>query len=315
MTVVGVALLVLASTGIGRAHLGFGLTAGLPASSEPARAAAAASAGFAPGILSPTEVIVQRAGLGSQQASLAALQIATRAPAGRRRRLRARERGASGLTGLSASGITVASDGNAARFLVILNGDPLGSQGIGWYNDLRAAMPALLARAGLGGARVAYAGDTPLAQQTLVRTVSDLRQRRHRRARRRVRAAGRLPAGARRPAVSAGGERARPCSLVRPDDLRLPGTAPRAGHHLFRALRRSRAAGLAGLGLQHLPDEPHLAAGPLSARGPCRGRGRAARHPGDLHRRPGAGAAASRCWRWSICSRSASLPSCCSRVC
>ena len=175
VTVVGVALLVLASTGIARAHLGFGLTAGLPASSEPARAAAAASAGFAPGILSPTEVLVQKAGVASQQASLVALQTqldrrpgiaGVFGPGG----------GALGVTGLSASGITVASDGNAARFLVILKSDPLGSQGIAWYNDLRAAMPALLARSGLGGARVAYAGDTPLAQQTLVRTVSDLRR-------------------------------------------------------------------------------------------------------------------------------------------
>lgn len=123
VTVLGVALLVLAATGIGRAHLGFGLTAGLPASSEPARAAAAASAGFAPGILSPTEVLVQRAGLGSQQASLVALQ----AQLGRRPGVAGvfgPGGGALGITGLSASGITVASDGNAARFLVVLKGDP-----------------------------------------------------------------------------------------------------------------------------------------------------------------------------------------------
>ena len=69
-----VALLVLAVTGAPRACLGFGLTAGLPSSSEPARAAAAAPAGFAPGILSPTEVIVSKPAISTRRAALVALQ-------------------------------------------------------------------------------------------------------------------------------------------------------------------------------------------------------------------------------------------------
>jgi putative drug exporter of the RND superfamily len=180
VTVVGVALLVLAATGTGKTHLGFGLTAGLPASSEAARAASAASAGFAPGILSPTEVIVQKPAIGAQQAALAALETQLgRRPGvagvfGPRESLIGGAR--LGATGLSTTSATIAKDGNAARFLVVFDGDPLGSQGIAWYDGMRAAMPAMLARSGLAGAAVAYAGDTPLAQQTLTRTVGDLRR-------------------------------------------------------------------------------------------------------------------------------------------
>ena len=180
VTVVGVALLVVASTGISRAHLGFGLTSGLPASSEPARAAAAASAGFARGILSPTEVIVQKPAIGSQRGSLVALEGQLGRQPGVAGVFGPREQFfggvALGAAGLSTAGATVAKDGGAARFLVVLKGDPLGSAGISAYNAMRAAMPSLLAHSGFAGARVAYAGDTPLAQQTLVRTVSDLRR-------------------------------------------------------------------------------------------------------------------------------------------
>ncbi len=65
-------------------------------------------------------------------------------------------------------------NGNAARYLVVLNADPLGSAGIAVYDHLRGAMPAMLARAGLGGAQVQYSGDTALAQYAVGRTLGDL---------------------------------------------------------------------------------------------------------------------------------------------
>jgi RND superfamily putative drug exporter len=186
VTLVAVALLVFASTYAGHAHLGFGLTAGLPASSEPARAASAAAAGFAPGILSPTEVIVRKTGIGTRRASLVALeaqlvhQPRVAGVIGPREQylgsaLAGSKAGAGGAAG-SASGLTISKDGSAARFLVIYGVDPLGSSGISAYQDLNHAMPTLLRRAGLSGARVFYAGDTALAQQTLALTLSDLRR-------------------------------------------------------------------------------------------------------------------------------------------
>jgi RND superfamily putative drug exporter len=76
----------------------------------------------------------------------------------------------------SLGGLTISKDGSAARFLVIYGVDPLGSTGIAAYQGLNRAMPTLLSRTGLSGARVFYAGDTALAQQTLALTLSDLRR-------------------------------------------------------------------------------------------------------------------------------------------
>jgi RND superfamily putative drug exporter len=187
VTVGSVALLVFASTYAGHAHLGFGLTAGLPGSSEPARAASAAAAGFAPGILSPTEVIVRKTGIGAQRTSLVALEAQLRhqprvaGVIGPQQQylgsaLVGIDRAITGKSALSLAGLTISKDGSAARFLVIYGVDPLGSSGISSYQDLNHAMPTLLSRAGLSGARVFYAGDTALAQQTLKLTLSDLRR-------------------------------------------------------------------------------------------------------------------------------------------
>lgn len=182
-----VALLVFASTYASRAKLGIGLTAGLPSSSEPARAASAATAGFAAGILSPTEVIVQKPGLGTQRVSLVSLETQL----AQQPRVAGvigpqQQYLASALVGIdqamtgkgvgSLGGLTISKDGSAARFLVIYGVDPLGSTGIAAYQDLNRAMPTLLRRTGLSGARVFYAGDTVLAQQTLALTLSDLRR-------------------------------------------------------------------------------------------------------------------------------------------
>jgi RND superfamily putative drug exporter len=187
VTLVAVALLVFASTYAARAKLGFGLTAGLPSSSQPARAASAAAAGFAAGILSPTEVIVQKTGLGTRRISLVALETQlARQPHVAGVIGPQQQYLGSALVGIgqaitgkgvgSLGGLTISKDGSAARFLVIYGVDPLGSTGIAAYQDLNRAMPTLLSRTGLSGARVFYAGDTALAQQTLALTLSDLRR-------------------------------------------------------------------------------------------------------------------------------------------
>ena len=60
------------------------------------------------------------------------------------------------------------------RYVVILNADPLGSRAITILDRLEAATPRLLAQAGLNGARVLYAGDTALVQETVNATMADL---------------------------------------------------------------------------------------------------------------------------------------------
>ncbi len=164
-----VAVLLLAATGLRRTGLGLDFISGLPASSAPKQAAAAASAGFAPGILSPTEVLIQKTGVGSQTEQLGSLQDAI-----------ARQPGVAAVLGPKQQppdpriAFAVAPDLNAARYFVIFRTDPLGSSGIGTFDALTAAMPRLLRQAGLSGVQAGYAGDTALASYTVDKTLSDL---------------------------------------------------------------------------------------------------------------------------------------------
>ena len=57
-----------------------------PPDSEPAEAARAAAAGFAPGVIAPTEVLLQGSGVGGKRQQLDDLSRCARAAAGRRRR-------------------------------------------------------------------------------------------------------------------------------------------------------------------------------------------------------------------------------------
>jgi RND superfamily putative drug exporter len=70
----------------------------------------------------------------------------------------------------------VSEDGNAARLAVILDEEPLGGPAIDRFEELRAAMPALLRESGVGRAQVIYAGQTALAAETVSETVSDLKR-------------------------------------------------------------------------------------------------------------------------------------------
>jgi RND superfamily putative drug exporter len=144
-------------------ELGLGQASDLPSDSAPHRGADAASAGFVPGILSPTSVIIQAPGIATEHRSqLVQLQ----------RLIDARPEVAAtlgpGQEPVPARfGVFYASGGAAARIVVILKHDPLGASGIDDLDDLEAAMPGLVARSGLTGSHISYAGDTPLADDTV----------------------------------------------------------------------------------------------------------------------------------------------------
>jgi RND superfamily putative drug exporter len=61
----------------------------------------------------------------------------------------------------------VSRDGDAVRVIVAFDSDPHAATAIGHLDDLEAAMPGLLAQSGLSDARASYAGDTPLAAETV----------------------------------------------------------------------------------------------------------------------------------------------------
>jgi RND superfamily putative drug exporter len=164
-----VALLVAAALGLAPLRLGFSLTGGLPNDDPVKRATEAAAQGFAPGIVSPTMILLEGRGLAGREPQLGRLQ-----------QLIDGQPGVAGVLGPAQQpsgqdlGLAVSKDGNAARYVVILRDDPLSGLGVRDVDELRNRMPAMLGQAGLGGVRVSFAGDTALVQETIQRTFGDL---------------------------------------------------------------------------------------------------------------------------------------------
>jgi putative drug exporter of the RND superfamily len=172
LALVCVGLLVLAATGARSTRLGVSFIPSLPRDSEARRAADAAAAGFVPGVVSPTDVVVEQAGIGRRPAQLAALQ-----------RLIARTPGVAAVLGPAQSAgsplqsAVISRDGGAVRYAVLLSHEPTGPDAIDTVRRLEDHMPALVREAGLAaGARVSYAGDTALAAETVDSIVVDMRR-------------------------------------------------------------------------------------------------------------------------------------------
>jgi putative drug exporter of the RND superfamily len=162
--------LLAAALGLGQLRLGFPLIRALPANAEAARAEVAASKGFVPGILAPTEIIVTGQGVGGRRPALARLERAlTRQP------------GVAGVIGPadvptaeSNVHLMVAQSGNAARYGLIERHDPLGPTAINQIRALRQRLPSLAAAAGLTGVRFQVGGETALAGEAIDATRADL---------------------------------------------------------------------------------------------------------------------------------------------
>jgi len=165
-----VALLVVPATGLADLKLGLSFIRALPDDSEPRQAATAAGEGFAPGIVAPTEVLVQGPGIGARRDELARLS-----------RLLAGESGVATVVGPdertppALSRELVSSDGTAARYAVVFDEDPLGSKAIDDLRSIQDRMPVLLREAGLDSdTRVSYGGETALGDETVELMTSDL---------------------------------------------------------------------------------------------------------------------------------------------
>jgi RND superfamily putative drug exporter len=169
--VVCVALLGVGAAQLRHLRLGFGQISDLPQSSAPNRAAHEAAAGFAPGVLAPATVLVQAPGVagGLIHGRLAQLESEI-----------GHERGVAAVLGPreqptpSRFGVFLAPAGNAARIVVVFGHDPLGASGIDDFRRLQHSMPRLASAAGLGSARISFAGDTALADETVAAIDSDI---------------------------------------------------------------------------------------------------------------------------------------------
>jgi putative drug exporter of the RND superfamily len=171
--------LLAAAWGVRDLRLGSPLIRELPASSVAARASAAASDGFAPGILSPTEILVIGPGVARQTAALTRLQreLATQ-PGVAELAGPASLAGLFGSFGLGGAGGSLnpmlASSGNAARFLVVEKTDPLDATAIGRVRALQSNLVSLGRSAGLAGVRFEVAGQTALTGDAVSSIFADL---------------------------------------------------------------------------------------------------------------------------------------------
>lgn len=164
-----IAGLVILGTATSGLRLGVTFIGALPGNSEPKVAAQAAAAGFAPGIVAPTELLLQGSSLNNagQELSRLGQELGSRP-------------GVAGVISPGdlpqqlAQGALVTRSGDAARFVIVLDAEPLGATAIGHLDDLSAAMPGLLAKAGLTDVRFGLAGDTAVAAELVAVTNSDL---------------------------------------------------------------------------------------------------------------------------------------------
>jgi RND superfamily putative drug exporter len=168
--VAGLGIAAVAAAGLG---LGSPLIGEMPPSSAAARASAAASTAFAPGILAPTEVLVIGAGVGSRTAADRRFEDVLRRQPGV-----ASVVGPSVLAGSASPGSSsnpmIAGNQGAVRFALIYDTDPLNATAVGQVRVLTARLPALGEAAGLRGVRYEVGGQTALTGDAINATASDL---------------------------------------------------------------------------------------------------------------------------------------------
>jgi RND superfamily putative drug exporter len=155
-------LLVLAATGISHTKLAFRLITGLPSDTEQRRAAEAAGRGFAPGVLAPTILLVEGGASGESRTALVKLEEELEDEEGVAAVIGPREQ-----IPKAPGDFFVAAKAGAARFVVIFEHGPLGSEAIHDFRDLEDRLPELLRGAGLEGRHAGLAGQTALASETV----------------------------------------------------------------------------------------------------------------------------------------------------
>jgi RND superfamily putative drug exporter len=159
------------ASGLARMKLGNELVVGLPAHSRSHYAYTQAKKGFAAGILAPAVVVVTGTAVGYQHAALVRLQ-----------KLLAAQPGVALVVGPAQQpfarrfGFAIARTGDAARYVMFLNSDPLSARAIGDIGRLRDKLPQLVARARIPLGMAAVAGDTAISADIVHGTVTSLKR-------------------------------------------------------------------------------------------------------------------------------------------
>ncbi len=159
----------VAASGVSHLQLGNPVLRGLPPTDEVHQGYDLAAAGLGPGVLGPTMVVVEGTDMGRRTSQLAALEEAL-----------SEEEGVSGVLGPGVEplpnepGVMVAPGGDAARYILVLDGDPDGARASTALANLEEELPSLAEQSGLNGVTFGVTGDTTITTELTEDTWSAL---------------------------------------------------------------------------------------------------------------------------------------------
>jgi RND superfamily putative drug exporter len=169
IVLVATAGLLLAAYPLLGMRFGASLTSALPQDAEARQGMSVLADAGIPGVTAPTEIVVERRDLARDHAALARLQHEV-----------ADQRGVVVVYGPADNpthrrfGVFLAERGNAARFFVAFDSDPLGADAISALHSLQERLPRLASSAGLSSARIGVTGQTAIAAELTTLTVQSL---------------------------------------------------------------------------------------------------------------------------------------------
>jgi putative drug exporter of the RND superfamily len=154
-------VLLAAASGLRYLEIGNPLLRGLPSDTTERQGYEIANDTVGPGVMGPTMLVLEEPGIGGRRVQLDSLQTALRD-----------EDGVVGVVGPSfedvsdtLSGILVADDDNAARYVLVLGADPDGADGTRILGELEDDLPSMLEESELSAASVGITGDTTVAAE------------------------------------------------------------------------------------------------------------------------------------------------------
>ncbi len=168
-TALSVGILLLAAAPLTQMRLDLSFTSGLPADDPVQQGAEVLNGSAIRGVTAPTEVLVEGDGVASQREALDRMQSAIEA-----------EPGVATVLGPAQNplpdtyGIVFSRDGDAARFVVILDSDPLAAPAITHLRQLETRLDDIARESGLRDVEVAVTGQTAIAAELAVITRENL---------------------------------------------------------------------------------------------------------------------------------------------
>ena len=153
VVVLGVAVVPLAG-----ARLDLSFTAGLPSDDGVRRGAAILDDASLRGITAPTEVLLEQQGVTAQLPQLAALEEQIARQPGVSRVI-----GPADLPSAKARGLVLATSGDAARYVVVFDSDPLAAEAVTNARLLEDRLPGLARASGLPEVQISLTGQTLIA--------------------------------------------------------------------------------------------------------------------------------------------------------